>query len=293
MVDDDTGVIGYVNDPGLVITAGNYTVYTLATYLKTEIPKIDGDSNWNTYFKNKFTLKIDYSTDDGKFTYTLTPDDASKNWSLYFDFTSSDKQEQDKYANVETGFPLGSNRIQYQASADPPLTSTCLNVVDISGSIHGVYVRTNLVSNGTLDSQTGTFSNILSRLPINVASGGIIFANPSNNVSRSLVDIRSINSLTIRLTDERNRLVDLNGLHFQVSILLEFVFAERNPISIGRSPNHSYKSFKSSNMKTQIQQYQQRLQDEKEQSNRRGPGRPRRVGRPRSVIRPVGRPKGT
>jgi hypothetical protein len=103
------------------------------------------------------------------------------------------------------------------------------NVIDINGSIHGVYIRSNLVSKGTLDSQNGTLSNILARLPINVQSGGIIFGD--HNHHKSIVDLKYINTITIRLTDERNRLLDLNGLHFQVAIQIDFLYGKK-PILI-------------------------------------------------------------
>ena len=34
-------------------------------------------------------------------------------------------------------------------------------------------------------------------------------------------------SLTIRLTDERNRILDLNGLHFQIAVAIDFVYAKK------------------------------------------------------------------
>ena len=115
------------------------------------------------------------------------------------------------------------------------------NVVDISGSIHGVYVRTNLVSDGTLDTQSGTFSNILSRIPIEVNAGGIIFATPNNATHRSVVDLRSIDILTIRLTDERNRILDLNGLHFQVAIAIDFLYSKKKQsVPMGSLTLHNF-----------------------------------------------------
>ena len=39
--------------------------------------------------------------------------------------------------------------------------------------------------------------------------------------------MRSIDTLTIRLTDERNRILDLNGLHFQVAIAIDFLYGKR------------------------------------------------------------------
>ena len=289
-VNDDTAAEGTCD---FVIPKGNYTAYTLGTYLSDNIPLATGNANWNSLFKTKFTLSLQFSQDTGKFTYTLSSATID-NLSLYIDF--SDITNVDKFSNIETGFRLRNVRIQYQKTASPVLTTQSDNVIDISGSIHGVYIRTNLVQSGTLDSQNGTFSNILARLPINVASGGIIFATPTTLPSRNIVDLRSINSLTIRLTDERNRIVDLNGLDFQIAISVEFVYAKKpqlvrtGALTAGGSGD-SY-DVQPKNIKEQIAQFKARKQLQEEEDNRRGPGRPRRVGRPR-MKRNVGRPKGS
>lgn len=303
IVDDDSGLTGNIS-PGFIIPPANYTAFTLASYLSANIPLATGDTNWNNTFQGNFKLDITFSQDTNKFTYKLTPTDNSKNWSLYFLFDSPLSSERDKYANVETGFDFVDKRIQYASGQDPAYECISDNVIDISGSIHGMYVRTNLVNSGTLDSQNGTFSNILARIPIEVASGGLIFSTPSNNTSRNIVDLRSINSLTIRLTDERNREVDLNGLHFQIAILIEFVYASKTKyIADGRQGffGDSYGVLENQGNKIQAriernkilyQQRQEQLEELERQERRRGPGRPRRVGRPRNK-RPVGRPVGS
>jgi len=105
-------------------------------------------------------------------------------------------------------------------------TSRVLNseiCVDISDSIHGLYIRQNLASKSTLDNEAGTFSNILTRIPINTNPGGIIFHTPANSTHRALTSIQAIQTIGIKLTDDRNRSIDLNGLHFQISLMITLV----------------------------------------------------------------------
>ena len=160
------------------------------------------------------------------------------------------------------------------------------NVIDINGSIHGVYIRTNLVSSGTLDSQNGTFSNILARIPIKVQSGGIIFSEPSNNIHKALVDLSVIGTLTIRLTDERNRILDLNGLHFQLGIQIDFIHKIEPKRDINAeerriAENYGVRSDSSSGRVIQQSQIIAQQQQELEGYKKRNKvGRPRRVGRP-------------
>ena len=138
--------------------------------------------------------------------------------------------------NNEVGFAnnlLGLVLQDYPVAGDwkPIATSTFTNfntitsnqVVDLLDNIHGLYIRQNLVSKSTLDSSGGgTFTNILERIPINTTSGGIIFYSPSNP-HRSLVNIKEVDTIGIKLTDDRNRAIDLNGLNFQIGILIQFI----------------------------------------------------------------------
>ncbi len=208
----------------LTIPDGNYTAYTLAELVEDFI-----NTNLTTGSFN-FRIDIDYDTDRQKFKYTLSKDDnAAANLLTTLQFTFSTKPQETPH--IELGFPQFIDVNITLPASDAGQQSTIsvfsTNVIDINGSIHGVYVRTNLVSNGTLDTQSGTFSNILSRIPINVGAGGIIFATPNNAIHRSVVDLRSIDILTIRLTDERNRILDLNGLHFQIAISIDFLYSKR------------------------------------------------------------------
>ncbi len=215
---------GTTNNGVLTIPAGNYTAYTLAELVEDFINTTMNVGSFN------FRIDIDYDTDRQKFKYTLSKnDDATANLLTTLQFTFSTNPEQTPH--IELGFPQFIDvNITLPASTGGQQSTISVfssNVIDINGSIHGVYVRTNLVSNGTLDTQSGTFSNILSRIPINVGAGGIIFSTPNNATHRSVVDIRSIDVLTIRLTDERNRILDLNGLHFQIAISIDYLYSKK------------------------------------------------------------------
>ena len=121
------------------------------------------------------------------------------------------------------------NNIFTPIKTNKPLPST--NVADLNGSIHSLYLRTNLPVLSTFDSRTGAPTDILGKLPINTSPGGIIFVEGSNNIHKSLIQTKVISALQIRLTDDRNRPVNLNGLHFSISILLEFVSLKRNNLN--------------------------------------------------------------
>jgi len=195
----------------ITLKSGNYTAYSLAEQIKSDInetPTVGGVS---------YEFNMLYDSDKNKYLYSITNKTNSNQLKMDFFFANSIQS-----CNVEMGFqPL--NHKFFSDTAESLRFSQ--NVIDINGSIHGVYIRSNLVSKGTLDSQNGTLSNILARLPINVQSGGIIFGDHNNH--KSIVDLKYINTITIRLTDERNRILDLNGLHFQVAIQIDFLYSKK------------------------------------------------------------------
>ena len=86
-------------------------------------------------------------------------------------------------------------------------------------------MRTNLSTTSILDSHIGGgFSNILCRVPIKVESGQIINIDPVNgDVHKLLLKIKTITNIAIRLTNQKNETIDLNGLDFDISLKLEFI----------------------------------------------------------------------
>lgn len=236
-------------DLTLTLTSGNYTAFSLQDEIQTEI-------NTKTIGGVSFEFLMEYDSDKNKYLYTINNKTNSNNLRIDFKFENSIKS-----CNVEMGFePLNHN-----IKSDTQLIKRySQNVIDINGSIHGVYIRSNLVSKGTLDSQNGTLSNILARLPINVQSGGVIFGDDNNH--KSIVDLKYINTITIRLTDERNRILDLNGLHFQVAIQLDFIYSKK-PIQIpnGGLTESGGSSFHNEEMEKELE-IQRRLKTKKTQS---------------------------
>ena len=92
-------------------------------------------------------------------------------------------------------------------------------------SVRSLYVRSNLTTSSVLDSAVGGgFSSILARIPIDVDSGGVITISPSDgSVHKLYIKVKDITIIGLRLTDQRNRLIDLNGLDWDISLQFDFV----------------------------------------------------------------------
>ena len=99
------------------------------------------------------------------------------------------------------------------------------DAADVVNSIRSLFMRTNLSTTSVLDSHIGGgFSNILTRVPIKVEPGQIINIDPINgDVHKLLLKLKAITNVSIRLTNQKNETIDLNGLDFDVSLKLEFI----------------------------------------------------------------------
>jgi len=271
----------------LKIPAGNYSAISLGNYLESAFPD-QSFTGYNAPLGYDFTLGCDYQPDSQKYEISVAGagDDSAKVLVLQLLFNTGSNAE--SHARIELGFRQ-RDVIITPSTAVADRTSD--NVIDINGSIHGVYIRTNLVSSGTLDSQNGTFSNILARIPIKVQSGGIIFSEPQNNTHKSIVDLSNIGILTIRLTDERNRILDLNGIHFQLGIQIDFIqkiepipLETKESRRIVENYQEEYGVISNTSSGRLIQQNQiiQKQQEELQRYKERNKvGRPRKVGRPK------------
>ena len=266
-----------VGSATFTIPAGNYSAISLGNFVEQNLPDVVlTGTNYN------FTFTMDYQPDSQKYQFAIAGAgaDASKVLDMVLLFNTGTNAT--SHARIEFGF---KERDVILTPTSQLADRTSDNVIDINGSIHGVYIRTNLVSSGTLDTQNGTFSNILARIPIKVQSGGIIFSESNTNTHKSLIDVRNISILTIRLTDERNRILDLNGLHFQLGIQIDFVYKRRREVAESRENqrdnNYAVKSDLTGTQRVQLALENQQLKEElKRYQTKYKVGRPKRVGRP-------------
>ena len=140
--------------------------------------------------------------------------------------------EEDKENSIknELGFVgFGGATVQ---DAQGSFTST--SAADLNGSVHAIYVRTNLATRSVMESQTGGVSDILAKIDINTDPGGVITLEPQQVSHEALIHTAGVKHIEVRITDERNRLLDLNGLHSQIGLRFRFVTTKpSDPIPLG------------------------------------------------------------
>jgi hypothetical protein len=181
----------------LTLDAGNYSASKLLNLMKTKLETSAAIT----------TANISYSRETLKFSMSFTGSATN----LTFKATSSAR---DLIGIVVDRLAVKSGGIISE------------NAVDLNDAIHGLYVRQNLATRGTLDTSEGIFSNILARIPISTNAGGIIFYSPSSNQHETMISVPLVQTIGIRLTDDKHRTIDLNGLHFQLSLKLSFIHKE-------------------------------------------------------------------
>ena len=182
----------------VIIDPGNYTPAELGNAVKTVVNN-DGH----------ITINVVYVEMSQK--YTISTADATKTITLQF----GDGSDTDTTPSTEFG-------INGNAAVVNNLPFISTKAVDVNGSVHALFLRTDLPTNSVFESQSGGASDVLGKIEIDTTPGNIISHKPWI-AHESLIQTNHIKSLTIRLTDERNRLLNLNGRHFQVGILLKFV----------------------------------------------------------------------
>ena len=247
----DTGVVSNSTTGTITIPEGNYNAATLLnkimellnaeTNLGTLTIRFNRDTlkyEWNWVGLNNYrrlTLRIASGANaDTNFRDEMGFNSnkfylGASNFNVYF--------QNDGAGNLDCGFSTdaaatsyfqttGANTAFWTGEGNQGgLTENIFSVVDMNAAIRSLYVRTNLSTTSVLDSSVGGgFSSILARVPIDVDSGGIITIKPADGaVHKLIIKVREITIIGVRLTDQRNRVIDLNGLDWDISLQFDFI----------------------------------------------------------------------
>jgi hypothetical protein len=251
MTNTSCDVVGTFVDHVITLPPANYTAITLRNKFKELLENA-------LLATMPSTITIDFDRDTQKFSFSIVGRDenvgAPANLGRIVIFNLSHGQNAGTHFDVELGFdsdtattsvffahiptenPAGvGGRVDLDnikhpteiagTNADGTVMTklTSDNIADLNGSIHSLYLRTNLPVISSMDSLTGGTSQIIAKIPIMSGPGSIIFHEPQNAIHKSLIQTKDIRFITIRLTDDRNRVISLNGLHFSLALMFEFV----------------------------------------------------------------------
>ena len=230
----------------MTLPEGNYTTTELAKYIREHVEFASSGIfplkclYDNTKIKFKFSsiipnFRITLALKNGVATGSKTSPGDDMNEELGFDFDgiAGDPFVELNGAGTEWFYGYTNSSGAAGPGVDLPVFGPFLeetfliadDAADVSNSVRSLFLRTNLSSTSILDSHIGGgFSNILCRVPINTTPGNIINIQPVNgNVHKLLLKVKDITNISMRLTNQKNRTVNLNGLDFDVSLKLDFI----------------------------------------------------------------------
>jgi len=182
----------------LIYNTNNTLTFTNQDYNITELVKFFND---DTNFSALFTTT--YNTQKNKITFeNISGSDHTIN------FSSST-------INKVIGFE--EDQIDITISAGNSTES--VNVCNLC-TVHSIMVRSNLSDANTQSSRNGN-SSILQKISIDVNSNFLIYLNNSDYRTTSIISATTIDFISMTLTNQDDKILNLNGVNFEISLLIE------------------------------------------------------------------------
>ena len=98
-------------------------------------------------------------------------------------------------------------------------------------SVHAVYVKTSLASGNVMSTNT-TNSTTLQKIQVENNSGSIIYLDLTSFITVSELQSHVIDTFDMQLCDQNNRLIDLNLVDWEATLVFEIVEGEPTEVEI-------------------------------------------------------------
>jgi len=209
----------YDDTQTLTFTSQDYDIDELVDFFES-----------NTAFKAIFTTT--YNTQTNKISFKNTTSASHKiNLSL-------------SNLNKEIGFSeLDTDRT---ITAGSTLTS---DFVCNLATVHSIFIKSTLSTANVLSTRAGN-STTLQKISVDTNSNGIVYMNQADFRQVTVSQVPVIDHITFSVTDQNNRLLQLNNVNYEISILFEIypkynsvnnqsrnIISNRRTINIPTQPN--------------------------------------------------------
>ena len=182
LVYDDTEILTFTNQ--------NYDVDEMVDFFES-----------NTAFKAIFNTT--YNTQTNKITFTNTTGVSHKiNLSL-------------SNINKEIGF----EEVDTDRTILPTESLISTHVCNLA-TVHSIFIKSSLSTANVLSTRAGN-STTLQKISVDVNSLGIVYMNSQDFRQITVSQVPIIDHMTFSITDQNNRLLQLNNCNFELSILFE------------------------------------------------------------------------
>jgi hypothetical protein len=87
-------------------------------------------------------------------------------------------------------------------------------------TIRNLHITSNNFILNNVDSYNPNNSNILASIPINTLFNGVITYTNNHDIYSEINNVRNLSNLHIRITDQDGDIIELNGVHWSITLLL-------------------------------------------------------------------------
>jgi len=87
-------------------------------------------------------------------------------------------------------------------------------------TVHSIFVKSSMATGNVLSTRVGN-STTLQKISVDVNSNGIIYLNQSDYRQISISQSNIIDTITFKITDQNDRLLQLNNVNFELSFLFQ------------------------------------------------------------------------
>jgi hypothetical protein len=91
-------------------------------------------------------------------------------------------------------------------------------------TIRNIYIQSYNVILNNINNSTPNNSSILCSIPVTTGQNSMIIYNNANNIKSNIDSVRNFTQLHIALTDQDGAILDLNGVHFSLTLQIDIVF---------------------------------------------------------------------
>jgi hypothetical protein len=194
------------------INSGNYNILELITEIQTQL------NNNTSFASDNYTLT--YNQIENKVNISSL---STQNTEFLFNSGVNVL----KSINKQLGYTNDNNITINNLSS-----SISDSFVDLI-RIHSLFIRSNLSSNSSIDSESLTNTDILVNIPINSNPLSMIQYQYYEGMSYNLIDNDKITQISIRLTDQNGNLIDLGKqINFEFLLNIQTI---KNPLFVNNN----------------------------------------------------------
>ena len=209
----------YDDTQTLTFTSQDYDIDELVAFFEA-----------NTAFKAIFTTT--YNEQTNKITFTNTTGSTHK-----INLSLSNVNKEIGFAETDTDRTIAGSGT---------LTS---DFVCNLATVHSIFIKSTLSTANVLSTRAGN-STTLQKISVDVNSNGIIYMNSQDFRQVTISQVPVIDHISFSITDQNNRLLQLNNVNYEISILFE-IFPKYNIIN--NIPRNIISNRRTVNIPTQAQ----------------------------------------